>query len=155
MLSFVPMVLTILITLSWGTRQSITTRPWACTTRKVCSMFSNVEPSRGKSPCIVSQAVFLARLFHFEKNVVGRRVSSVFLWLPSKAINHGAIISHRGHLLGSARSTLKKKKRREEIPTLIYWMCIQRSRADSLCALDACYADKYIFMEAIWESRKI
>lgn len=29
---------------------------------------------------------------------------------------------------------------------MIYWKCKKRSHADSLCALDACYTDKYIFI---------
>lgn len=46
----------------------------------------------------------------------------------------------------TGQSSQHIKKRREEIPPMIYWKCIKRSHADSLCGPDACYTGKYIFI---------
>lgn len=99
------MVLTIPITPSWGTLQSITTQPWACTTPKVCLMFLLYVYNLWKVGLeLFFQWIYFACLFHFK--MCGCISDPTLLWLPSETINHTAIISHKGHPLGSSYSTL-------------------------------------------------
>lgn len=113
------MVLTILITLSGGIRQSITTQLWACTTPKVCLMFYYDHTSYfSHCFCMVIQFKHFAPVMHFWPPICSRLLVAPEWRRSITPQQSGTKDTHRG---GSRRPPIRRRK---NMPAVIYQNCI-------------------------------